>query len=108
MDRTSTNSVTYSIENIPTEQAMKIVAEVLPNVLTLFLAKNRDYGDTHLDHMRLGPKAQFVDIWRKVGKLKRAVWDGVPMAGEQPDEIFADFVGHSLLAILDYRDVEGV
>lgn len=101
--------VTYEIHNVPTQEAGEILEHILPNVLELFLKKNKDYGDsTYGDNaMRLGPRAQFVDIWRKVKKLKRAIWDGEDLTGEQPDEIFSDFIGHCLLAKLDYRRDRG-
>lgn len=100
---TGPNSVSYEFLNIPTDQACQIVTEVLPGALELFLQKNRDYGDEHVGIYRLGPKAQFIDIWRKVAKLKRSLWDGKQLQGEQPEEIFKDFVGHALLALLDFH-----
>ena len=91
---------TLEITNIKTQSGQHILMEVLPRVLELFLVKNQDYGDD-MGAMRLGPKGQFVDIWRKVGKLKRALWDGEKMAGEQTDEMLMDLVGHVLLSLSD-------
>ena len=94
------STVTYEFQNIPNDQAKRIIQEVLPGVLELYLSKSRDYGGNVGDMIGLGAKATFVDIWRKVGKLKRALWDGQKMIGEQTEEILADLVGHVLI-ILD-------
>lgn len=104
VERTSPNTITYEFQSIPTEQAIRIVHDVLPKVMELFLQKNKDYGDAHTQHMRLGPKGQFVDIWRKIIKLKRGLWDGEELAGEKPPEIMMDLIGHCLLALLDYEE----
>ena len=92
--------IEITIDNPPTVAAQQILMNVLPEVLRLFLAKNKDYGD-EMGVMRLGPKGQFVDIWRKVGKLKGALWDGKELAGEQVPEIMMDLIGHLLLALND-------
>lgn len=47
----------------------------------------------------LGLKGQFADIWRKIWKLKKALWDGKELTGEQPREILLDLIGHCFLAI---------
>jgi len=92
--------ITIEVANPPTHQAERILLGVLPKVLELFLNKNKDYGDD-FDEFKLGAKGQFVDIWRKVGKLKLALWDGKELAGEQVPEIMMDLIGHLLLALLD-------
>lgn len=99
------NAYFIEVDNPPTQEAEFILLHVLPNVLQLFLEKNRDYSDGNIgsDPIKLGPKAQFVDIWRKVKKLKRGLWDGETLVGEQPDEIIKDLIGHSLLALGDYE-----
>lgn len=100
VERIGPNTITYEFQNIPNEQALRVIQGVLPGVLELYLGKSRDYGGSLGDMIGLGTKAAFVDIWRKVGKLKRAMWDGQKMVGEQVDEILADLVGHVLI-ILD-------
>lgn len=92
--------VTIEVENIPNNQARRIVEDILPQVMTLYLRKSKDYDGNVMAMLKLGPKASFVDLWRKVGKLKGALWDGKQMVGEQADEILADLVGHVLI-ILD-------
>jgi hypothetical protein len=88
------NKIIYEFINIPHEEAYKIIVLALPKVLNLWLEKTADYGDDHA--LDLGPKGEFVRIWNKVHKLKRALWDGRHMAGEQTDEILSDLIGHSL------------
>lgn len=95
------DTLTITITNAPTLQSVRILTSVLPKVLRLFLSKNRDYGDD--PEGNLGPKAQFIDMYRKMKKLKRSLWEGQDLIGEQSDEIIADLIGHSLLALLDYK-----
>ena len=47
----------------------------------------------------LGVPGQFSEIWRKIWKLKKGMWDQEPLVGEQPREILLDFIGHCFLAI---------
>lgn len=100
VEQISATSIALDFQNIPTKEAYRIITEVLPDVLELFLQKNADYGE---DPLRLGAKGAFADIWRKVKKLKRAVWDDQALTGEQPEEIYADLIGHCLNSLLDYK-----
>jgi hypothetical protein len=90
----------FEIQNIPNEQAHRILVDVLPKLLELYMKKSMDYGGDVGDLADLGAKATFVDMWRKMGKLKRALWDGVELEGEGPKEIMMDLVGH-IFIILD-------
>ena len=47
----------------------------------------------------LGVKGQFAEVWRKIWKLKKAMWDGEELLQEQPREILLDLIGHCFLAI---------
>lgn len=47
----------------------------------------------------LGAQGQYAELWRKMAKLKKALWDGKELIGEQPREILLDFIGHCFLAI---------
>ncbi len=69
---------------------------IIDEIVKLFHQKHKDYGDMRND---LGIQAQYVDIHRKVGKLRKALWDGVELTGEQPREIMLDLIGHLLLTI---------
>lgn len=92
-------TVTLEFINIPNEQSRRIVERILPSVMELYLNKSKDYDGNVMALLKLGPKASFVDLWRKIGKLKGALWDGRAMAGEQADEILADCVGHILITL---------
>jgi hypothetical protein len=72
------------------------VLVIAEDVLNLFIQKTKDYGDT-AEH--LGSRGQYADMWRKMGKLKRALWDGIPMINESAEEMVMDLIGHCLLTI---------
>lgn len=79
-----------------TKQAEDIFQVILPEVLSRFVRKNADYGDTALF---LGAKGQFADINPKFWKLKKALWDGEKLHGESVKEILSDLIGHCLLTL---------
>jgi hypothetical protein len=81
-----------------------IVGTLLPEWLEQFRGKQGDYKD---DANRLGVKGAFVDIHRKEGKVKRALWDGHELKGEQPREILLDLIGHCFLTIAAIDNEEG-
>lgn len=93
--------IRIEIDNPPTDEGRAILMDVLPQALEMFLAKNKDYQNFSLPD--LGPRAHFVGIWRKVGKLKRGLWDGEALAGEQVSELLQDLLGHILLALLEVQ-----
>jgi hypothetical protein len=83
----------------------------VPIWLKGFERKARDYNSKTTDwepHKFLGVKGQFADIWRKVGKLKKALWDDEMLEGEQPLEIIDDLISHLFLTrdLLLQRGVE--
>lgn len=47
----------------------------------------------------LGIPGQFAEIWRKIWKLKKGMWDGADLVGESVREILLDLIGHCFLAI---------
>lgn len=101
-------SVTIKCDFPPTEQAARILTEVLPEMLQIFLEKNQDYADSS-DNVttaseELGSAGQYAELRRKMGKLKRSLWDRVPLQFEQPQEVLQDFGGHVLLALLFVKD----
>lgn len=73
----------------------------VPLLMKRFEEKAADYNsDGSLPfepHTVLGVKGQFADIWRKIWKLKKALWDGVELKGEQPIELIDDLIAHLLL-----------
>jgi hypothetical protein len=80
---------------------------LIPEFYEQFLAKAKDYNDNQNENHRvLGVRGQFADIWRKIGKLKKALWEGHPLVGEQPREILMDLIAHCFLTI-SMMDEEG-
>lgn len=81
----------------------------LPHMVALFRSKARDYAssDSFFTADVLGSRGQFAEIWRKVGKLKRCMWDNQDMKYEQVDEILADLFGHIVLG-MDYINGESI
>lgn len=71
--------------------------EITPVVLEKFQGKQRDYPPEGF--LFLGSKGQFSDIARKFFKLKKSVWDGEQLDGEQAYEIVEDLIGHCLLLL---------
>ncbi len=73
--------------------------------IALFRTKARDYGERSgiFTADLLGGKGQFAEIWRKVPKLKKGMWDEEDLENESVPEILQDIIGHCLLA-LDYWD----
>lgn len=63
--------------------------------------KRPDYDDAF---ELLGSKGQFSDIWRKVAKLKRSIWDEIPLKGEQPEQIAKEIIPHCLILIYLLRE----
>lgn len=80
-------------------RARTILAQVVPETMAYYVGKSLHYGDTTADE--LGPRAQFIDINRKVGPLKRRLWEGRPQepGTETTEQILMDLIGHSLLTI---------
>jgi hypothetical protein len=82
-----------------------ILGELLQEWAESFARNNGEYGDLHQE---LGVRAQYVDMHRKMGKFRRAVWDGVDTSAwrEGPREIIMDLIGHCFLT-LQLMDSEG-
>jgi len=78
-------------------QARRIIFNLLPLFTQRFVEKSLHYGPDNANV--LGPAGQFSDIWRKIGPLRRALWDGADLTQEQPDEICKDLIGHLFLTI---------
>lgn len=70
--------------------------KLIPEVIERMRESRLQYGDAH---QTLGPAGQFADIWRKVGPLKLALWEGKTLPREGPREICMDLIGHCLLTI---------
>lgn len=93
-------------ENVPF-QGQRIMDEIVPPVLELFLRKNRDYNIQGIDIAeQLGIRGQWSDMYRKIAKLKQSMWDqdGSGLEFESAEEIIQDLVGHCLLSLLFLKD----
>lgn len=78
-------------------QAQRILGLILPQFAQKFVEANMHYGPDNANV--LGPAGQFADIWRKIGPLRRALWEGEQLTREGPDQICLDLIGHLLLTI---------
>jgi hypothetical protein len=70
---------------------------LLPEWLRLFAEKNADYGSGFSNE--LGIRGQYSDIHRKVGKLRRAMWEGEELEFEGTEEIILDLIGNLFLTL---------
>jgi hypothetical protein len=99
VEQLAPHTIEYRIENIPDdEKIIEIINSILPKCLELYLAKVKDYGGVSGG---LGPRAPFVDMWRKMIKLKRCLWEGEDLKFEQPSEILQDFIGTVLNILVE-------
>lgn len=91
----------------PTELARRIAEQHMPEAMDHFFMRNAEYGDD--DDFNLGSRGQYVDISRKVQKLKRRLWEGEPEPdegmGESNKVIVMELIGH-LLMTMDYMEQE--
>lgn len=74
----------------------EMIERILPELVSRLRTKSADYGDVF---MELGIKGQYSDMHRKMRKLKKALWDGEDLKGEQADEILSDLFGNVLIAL---------
>jgi hypothetical protein len=87
--------------------AQRITVHLVQEWIEQFLEKNKDYAsgptpgfpDGFENADVLGIQGQFAEIWRKIWKLKKALWDDQELIGEQPREVLLDMIGHCFLAI---------
>lgn len=76
-----------------------MIGLILPSIITRFKNKSTDYGEVFRE---LGLAGQYSDMHRKMFKLKKAMWEGQPLAGEQPEEILSDLFGNILISLYLY------
>lgn len=90
-----------------TSHQVKMVTEDFREFIQLFDEKNREYGSENA--FVLGSAGQFADIWRKIGKLKTALWDRKPeqLTSEGTEEIVQDLIGHLFLTLQCLRKEGG-
>lgn len=91
-----TNNVHIQPKDYPSASAHDICEYLVPEWRELFLRKNVGYGDMHKE---LGLIAQYVDMHRKMGKIRRAMWDKEPIGDESLREVLMDLIGHCFLTL---------
>jgi hypothetical protein len=72
------------------------IEQELPSWYAEFARKAYGYGNMIFE---LGIPAQYHDMYRKFGKLKRAMWDGQPLYGEPLEEVIRDLIGHCWITL---------
>jgi hypothetical protein len=81
----------------------RIIGNLLPEFAEHQRRKAKDYNESLVPGVEnadvLGERGQYAELWRKMAKLKKSLWEGQPLEGEQPREILLDFIGHCFLAI---------
>lgn len=70
-------------------------------VLGAWPERQADYGDAF---MELGSRGQYSDIHRKIQKLKRAIWEGQELQGEQVEQIITETIHHLLMMMWLYHE----
>jgi hypothetical protein len=73
-----------------------MVNTILPTSIQRFRNKSSDYGDVFKE---LGLAGQYSDMHRKMHKLKKVMWEGRSLKGEQAEEILHDLLGNILISL---------
>jgi hypothetical protein len=92
------NATTYVV-NLPDGDCPAVYGLMIsriPSLAEKFLVAGSDYGEAFRE---LGLRGQYSDMHRKMAKLKRAIWDGQPLARESVEEVLGDLFGHILIAL---------
>lgn len=84
-----------AVEQGASEEAHYILGKLLPEWTAMFLSKNKGYRNVE----SLGLRGYFVDLNRKIGKLKSAWWEQESLEHEGDREVALDMIGHLLLAV---------
>jgi hypothetical protein len=79
-----------------TKQLVRIVVDILPDIIDRFARKNAQYGENKFE---LGAAGQFPEIWRKVKRLRALLWEERQGLEEFEDasEVIDDLIGHLLM-----------
>jgi hypothetical protein len=91
--------IKYGLQPNDSQQLRDIIGELVPDWALLFARKNADYGSHDDSAGVLGIPGQYADIWRKMSKLKRAMWDGEELEFEKTEEVISDLIGHLFLTL---------
>jgi hypothetical protein len=90
------------VDKVRSSDIRRVVKEeIAEEVLEFWLLKNEGYGEQLFD---FDVRAQAMEINRKNGKIKRALWDGEGLvAGESLEEVLFDMIGHCYITIARLR-----
>lgn len=91
--------IKYGLQPNDSQQLRDIISDLVPEWALLFARKNADYGSHDDSAGVLGIPGQYADIWRKMSKLKRAMWDGEELEFEKTEEVISDLIGHLFLTL---------
>lgn len=94
--------ITFNVwDGVDSSELIEIMTEHLPAWAELFARKNSEYQDNAGTAFTLGERGQFSDMYRKMMKLKAAMWDGneSQLVSEGVDEIIKDLIGHCFLTL---------
>jgi hypothetical protein len=73
-----------------------MINQILPEAIKRFRSKSSDYGEVFKE---LGLAGQYSDMHRKMHKLRKVMWEGRSLKGEQADEILSDLFGNILISL---------
>jgi hypothetical protein len=92
-------SFAFSTQDLPESQSESRLAKQRDAAWESFLAGYREYGEGAADE--LGLAGQWGDLYRKIKKLKRPLWEGdrEALTRESPRQVLQDIIGHALLAL---------
>jgi len=94
------DQVKYGLQPDDSQQLRDIIEHLVPEWALLFARKNAEYGGGDDGNASvLGIKGQYADIWRKMSKLKRAMWDDEKLEFEKTEEVISDLIGHLFLTL---------
>lgn len=93
--------VTLTVWQTDSLELQAIILKHLVQWATLFAKKNGEYQDGNGSAFTLGERGQFSDMYRKMIKLKAALWDGHEdqLSTESVEEILHDMIGHCFLTL---------
>lgn len=74
--------------------------EIAPEVLDLWNRKSQGYGEQLFD---FDVRAQALELNRKNGKVKDALWHGRQLEFEDLEEVLMDMIGHCYITIARLR-----
>lgn len=85
----------------------RITNSLVQEWIELFQRKSEDYNSDPMPGFPegfenadvLGVRGQFAEIWRKIWKLYKGMWNGEQLTGEPTREVLMDLISHCFLAI---------